>query len=94
MIYSLLRSLVSERLWTQVDQYLVDTLVGADPALDGAREASTDAGLPEIAVSSAPTTRPTRTTSQSIAEEPRLDATVLQTVGAKGYDGFLLAVVS
>jgi hypothetical protein len=28
-----------------------------------------------------------------LAREPRLSATVLQTVGAKGYDGFLLARV-
>ena len=28
-----------------------------------------------------------------MAAEPRLTATVLQTVGAKGYDGFALAVV-
>ena len=31
--------------------------------------------------------------SQMLAAEPRLSATVLQTVGAKGYDGFALAVV-
>jgi predicted O-methyltransferase YrrM len=29
-----------------------------------------------------------------IAQEPRLSATVIQTVGAKGYDGFLLARVA
>jgi predicted O-methyltransferase YrrM len=28
-----------------------------------------------------------------LAQEPRLTATVIQTVGAKGYDGFVLAVV-
>ena len=28
-----------------------------------------------------------------VATEPRLDATALQSVGAKGYDGFLLALV-
>jgi predicted O-methyltransferase YrrM len=30
---------------------------------------------------------------QMIAADPRLDATALQTVGSKGYDGFALAVV-
>jgi len=30
---------------------------------------------------------------QMMAEDPRLDATALQTVGSKGYDGFTLAVV-
>jgi predicted O-methyltransferase YrrM len=31
--------------------------------------------------------------AETMAAEPRLSATVLQTVGAKGYDGFALAVV-
>jgi predicted O-methyltransferase YrrM len=31
--------------------------------------------------------------TERLAEEPRLTATALQTVGAKGYDGFVLAVV-
>jgi len=30
---------------------------------------------------------------QRMADDPRLDATALQTVGSKGYDGFTLAVV-
>lgn len=29
-----------------------------------------------------------------IAAEPRVSATAIQTVGGKGYDGFLLAVVN
>ena len=29
-----------------------------------------------------------------LANHPRLDATVIQTVGAKGYDGFAIAIVS
>jgi predicted O-methyltransferase YrrM len=31
--------------------------------------------------------------TELLAAEPRLSATVLQTVGVKGYDGFALAVV-
>ncbi len=31
--------------------------------------------------------------SELVAQEPRLSATTLQTVGEKGYDGFLLALV-
>lgn len=31
--------------------------------------------------------------SELVAQEPRLSATVLQTVGEKGYDGFMLALV-
>jgi predicted O-methyltransferase YrrM len=39
--------------WTAVDQYIVDSLLPADPALDTALRASTRAGLPSIAVSAA-----------------------------------------
>jgi predicted O-methyltransferase YrrM len=31
--------------------------------------------------------------TEALASDPRLDATVLQTVGSKGYDGFALAIV-
>jgi predicted O-methyltransferase YrrM len=31
--------------------------------------------------------------TELVAAEPRLDATAIQTVGAKGHDGFLLALV-
>jgi len=34
-----------------------------------------------------------RRMAEWIRHEPRLSATVIQTVGAKGYDGFLLARV-
>jgi predicted O-methyltransferase YrrM len=34
-----------------------------------------------------------RTLVESLADEPRVLATVVQTVGRKGYDGFVLAVV-
>lgn len=36
----------------------------------------------------------TRAAYDVLAAEPRLDATALQTVGGKGYDGFAIAVVS
>jgi predicted O-methyltransferase YrrM len=36
----------------------------------------------------------TRRMMDLVAAEPRLDATALQTVGAKGYDGFLVALVT
>jgi len=39
--------------WTAVDQYIVDSLLPADPALEIALGASTSAGLPAIAVSAA-----------------------------------------
>jgi predicted O-methyltransferase YrrM len=39
-----------QQLWTAVDHYLNETLVGHDAALDGALEASAAAGLPAINV--------------------------------------------
>lgn len=36
----------------------------------------------------------TRRLVEAVAAEPRVSATAIQTVGAKGYDGYLLAVVS
>ena len=41
-----------------------------------------------------PAIRGTREALEFIAAEPRLQATALQTVGSKGYDGFALAVVT
>lgn len=35
----------------------------------------------------------TRAVLEMLANDPRLDATAIQTVGAKGYDGFALAIV-
>lgn len=40
-----------------------------------------------------PSVRGTRRLAEALAEEKRVDATVVQTVGAKGYDGFVLATV-
>jgi predicted O-methyltransferase YrrM len=41
---------MSQELWTSVDRYISDTLIPADPVLEAALSASTDAGLPPIAV--------------------------------------------
>ncbi|MFL6070422.1 MAG: O-methyltransferase [Actinomycetes bacterium] len=40
-----------------------------------------------------PTTRGTRALYEAVRDEPRVAATAIQTVGSKGYDGFLLARV-
>jgi predicted O-methyltransferase YrrM len=40
-----------------------------------------------------PSIQGTRRFHELLAADPRLDATVVQTVGSKGYDGFALAVV-
>jgi len=42
---------MSEQLWTRVDEYLTETLVNPDSALDTALETSEAAGLPSISVS-------------------------------------------
>jgi predicted O-methyltransferase YrrM len=40
-----------------------------------------------------PRVQGTRTFFEMFSSEPRLDATAIQTVGSKGYDGFVLALV-
>jgi len=42
---------VSRELWTTVDHYIGERLIGSDAALDAALRASAEAGLPAIAVS-------------------------------------------
>lgn len=42
---------MTQELWTNVDQYFSSSLLGSDPILEGALEASANAGLPLIAVS-------------------------------------------
>jgi len=44
---------VSDPGWTDVDDYIVGHLIGADPALDGALAANAAGGLPAIDVSAA-----------------------------------------
>src|ERR1700686_168639 len=41
---------MSREQWTAVDRYITDLMVPSDPALDGALESSTAAGLPAINV--------------------------------------------
>ncbi len=42
---------MSQELWTAVDQYITDSFVPFDPALEGALRDSAEAGMPAIAVS-------------------------------------------
>lgn len=44
---------MSQELWTAVDRYIEEALLGPDPALEQALQASAEAGLPRIAVSPA-----------------------------------------
>jgi len=41
-----------------------------------------------------PNIKGVRRFTEMVAAEPRLSATVLQTVGSKGYDGFAIAMVN
>jgi predicted O-methyltransferase YrrM len=58
---------------------VVDNVVRAGRVVDGADDD--------------PTIRGVRSGIEAIAQEPRVDATAIQTVGTKGHDGFLLARV-
>jgi predicted O-methyltransferase YrrM len=44
---------MNEELWASVDQFIAETLIPPDPALEAALRASTEAGLPAIHVSAA-----------------------------------------
>lgn len=59
---------------------VVDNVVRAGAVVD---EAATDAAVAG-----------TRQLTDLVADHPRLDATVLQTVGPKGHDGFLVALAA
>ncbi len=58
---------------------VVDNVVRDGTVIDGASEEASTKGV--------------RRLFEKVAAEPRVSATALQTVGSKGYDGFLLAVV-
>jgi predicted O-methyltransferase YrrM len=51
-----------------------------------------DGSLAETA-SADPATRAQRRLHETLAAEPRVTATTIQTVGSKGYDGFTIALV-
>ncbi len=75
--------------WTYFEASLAHTRKGSLIIVDNvvragqlAEEGSTDARV----IGS-------RTLVERVAQDDRVDATVIQTVGRKGYDGFLLAVV-
>ena len=51
-------------------------------------------GLVVDATSTDPAVVGTRKLGQMLADEPRVDATMIQTVSGKGYDGFALALVT
>ncbi|WP_016701584.1 O-methyltransferase [Actinoalloteichus spitiensis] len=61
------------------------TVLIADNVVRGGRVADPDSGDGAV--------EGVRSFLELVADEPRLSATAVQTVGAKGYDGFTLAVV-
>lgn len=61
------------------------SLIVVDNVVRGGRVAAADDATPEI--------RGTRAAIELIGRHPRLTGTAVQTVGAKGYDGFALARV-
>ncbi|MFJ2604780.1 O-methyltransferase [Streptomyces sp. NPDC091279] len=61
------------------------SLVIVDNVVRGGRVADADSTAPDVVG--------TRTAIELIGAHPRLDGTAIQTVGAKGYDGFALARV-
>jgi predicted O-methyltransferase YrrM len=62
------------------------TLIVADNVVRDGAVANPDSGDPVV--------RSVRRFYELLAAEPRVTATVIQTVGAKGYDGFALALVT
>jgi predicted O-methyltransferase YrrM len=62
------------------------SLIVVDNVVRQGRVLEEDGGDPDVVG--------TRRLFEAVASEPRVSATALQTVGVKGYDGFLLAVVT
>ena len=62
------------------------TLIVADNVVRAGAVVDSDSDDPNV--------RGVRRLTELVAAEPRLTATAVQTVGGKGYDGFLLALVS
>jgi predicted O-methyltransferase YrrM len=73
--------------WSAVDEYVTGLLAPNDAALEAAIDASEAAGLPAIQVSP-PQGKLLHLLARSIG------ATTIQTVGAKGYDGFTVALLA
>jgi predicted O-methyltransferase YrrM len=61
------------------------SLIIVDNVVRGGRVIDTDDDHPSVVG--------TRRVVEAVAKEPRVEATVIQTVGTKGYDGFLIARV-
>ena len=61
------------------------TVIVVDNVVRGGRVTDADSPDPDV--------RGTRALTAAVAQEPRVEATAIQTVGSKGYDGFLLAIV-
>ena len=98
----------ADERWTAVDRYLTELLVSPDPALAAAldsdlppHDVSPLEGKLLYLLARAVEARAVLelgtlagySTIWLLAAEPRVSATAIQTVGAKGYDGLALALV-
>jgi hypothetical protein len=91
---------MSQDVWSAVDSYLCDALIVPDEGLSQALRDSDAAGLPQHNVApNQANPDPTQTSwgldifLSLLGDDSRLEATAIQTVGCKGYDGFSLAIV-
>jgi predicted O-methyltransferase YrrM len=89
---------MTEGIWTQVDEYWAAAYLRAAVELSrsGSMIVVDDVVRGGAVVDADSTDRSvlgTRALADALAAEPRLDATAVQTVGDKGYDGFVLALV-
>ncbi|MBW3548678.1 MAG: O-methyltransferase [Actinobacteria bacterium] len=78
---------MSEERWTAVDRYIADVVVGSDPALEAALEASAGAGLPPINVA------PNQGKLLALLVQVRAARTVLEIGTLGGYSTIWMAGV-
>ncbi|WP_328614335.1 O-methyltransferase [Amycolatopsis sp. NBC_00355] len=77
-----------------LDNYVREALALSRPGTTIVVDNVVRGGAVVDAESTDPNVQGVRRMAELIAAEPRLDATAVQTVGGKSYDGFLLALVS
>lgn len=73
----------------EVDRFVGETVVQEDDALRGAGAG----GTARVGGGGGRATQAQRRLHETLAGDSRVSATTIQTVGAKGYDGFLIALV-
>lgn len=94
---------MSDKIWNEVDVYIEERLVAEDEALSAAVRLSRKGAViivddvirrgAVIDPGGTAQVQGVRRMMEQIHGDRRVAATAVQTVGAKGYDGFLMAVV-